>query len=200
MASPIAEIQIVNMVLGWLGVTAIAALDNSSKVATLMSLNFANSKQVLFEECEWTFNTDRVQLFADLTPPVYEYAYRYQVPSYVTRILEAVDGSNNPLNHVIENGWILCNSAMCLVKIQRNDTPASKWTPKFVQAFASHMAKNAAMPLTESNTKMQLYATQYARDLEDAKASDSQQGSGETIYTIALPGRRPHFFKRVNES
>jgi hypothetical protein len=205
----VSTVDICNQALGWLGADPITSLDDSSKEAQLCKENFANLRDTVLEEREWTFAVRRFRLSPMVKKPVYGYAEQFLLPPEVLRVLNipASRGEFGGLpflnggagadtqeglfdwrvESIDEGNVILANISGTAGQITSNIrvraivrvTNEKLWSSMFVQALAQRIAADLAMALTNSFQIARTHWTLYESKLGAAATMDGMQGKSE---------------------
>lgn len=186
------EVSISNMALGWLGGNLITSLDDESTEAALCKANYDICRDAVLEDRDWTFATARQILSALTAAPAFGYAYQYQVPPDLIRILMV---SDEPL-FVHDLDWerqghvIVTDASIVYVKYIKRVEDPSKFTAGFVHALAARLAMEIALPLTNSLDMQSQMVSMYGTKLERAGAMDGMQGKNRQLRVNRLLGVR----------
>lgn len=186
--SMVSETSICNQALAWLGGPQITSLDEDSRFAAWMKINYPFIRDAVLEEGLWSFASVRAKsIVADMDE--WETMYVHPKPDdwiAVKRVYENVE-SNDPAHYLPSEGWVLeqgnvlssC-SVIYLYGIQRiTDTGA--FTPMFVQALAARLAADACIPLTENRLLQRELWILYQQKLRLALSMDGQQAKNERV-------------------
>ena len=185
-------ISICNMALGWLGGNLITSLDDESNEAALCKANYEPCRDAVLEDRDWTFATSR-QILSPLTAsPAFGYAYKYQVPSDLIRILKVSDEPAfvHDFEWERQEDVMLTDAAILYLKYIKRITDPTKFSAGFVHALAARIAMEIALPLTNSPEMHQSMVAMYGTKLERAGAMDGTQGKNEVFRTNRLIGVR----------
>ena len=85
------QVSICNLALGWIGANLITSLDDDNREAQLCKTNFADIRDAVLEEREWTFAVRRLSLAPTVLKPVYGYGNQFLLPPDVIRVLNIPD-------------------------------------------------------------------------------------------------------------
>lgn len=186
------EVSISNMALGWLGGNLIVSLDDDSTEAALCKANYDICRDAVLEDRDWTFATDRRILSALTSAPAFGYAYQYQLPSDLIRILEV---SDEPL-FVHDLQWerqgsvVVTDAAIAYLRYIKRIEDPTKFSAGFVHAVAARLAMEIALPLTNSPEMQSSMISLYGTKLERAGAMDGMQGKNRQLRVNRLIGVR----------
>lgn len=185
------EVSISNMAIGWLGGNLITSLDDASNEAALCKANYAICRDAVLEDRDWTFAMSRKAL-SPLTSTPIGYAYQYQIPSDLIRV---VNFSDEPL-FVHDLHWerqgdvLVTDAAIVYLKYIMRVTDPTKFSSGFVHALAARIAMEIALPLTNSAEMQQSMSQLFGVKLERAGAMDGMQGKNVPLRTSRLIGVR----------
>lgn len=180
------EVSICNQALSWLGVSPILTLDDVTKPAQLCKANYAQLRDTVLEEANWTFATKRFKFQTpEAVAPEYGYTYSFLVPTTTLLIIECNDSAsaqgNYDLDWRYEDNRILTNSPVIYAKCIVQVTDPKKFTNTFRQTLAARIAAELAVPLTESSTKETKMWNLYAAKLGVARSVDGKQGASDRL-------------------
>jgi hypothetical protein len=177
-----ARIDIVNKALGMLGESPITALtDDSDKARTMLNLYYL-TRDALLEAHEWSFAIRQFSPVKSTTDPVWDWAYSYPLPSDIIRLLRVDRGTTNgmtrnQIDHVVMGGNILCNEEPIYCTGIAKIDEEGEYSPLFANAFSYRLAMDAAIPITESNSKHASMVALYAQAMNEAKSRDGMQST-----------------------
>ncbi len=193
MASSVTKTSICNLALGWLRASLITNYDTDEiKEAKLCRANYDRLREAVLEDREWRFATRRFKLAQSAVEPVYGYNYQFQIPPDVIRVL-SVSMSTGKGRHMDDNNvewereedFVLANRPLLFARCTMNLEATTKFSPGFVQAFATRLAAELAPPLTGSNTRQQELMEQYLLLVARGGTRDGMQGKSRN----RRPGR-----------
>ncbi len=203
------EVSICNQAISWLGGNRIVSLDDETVEARLCKTNYDSLRDVVLEARAWTFAIKRLQFAKLATPPIYGFSAAFAIPPSVLSILQATRGpaENNTSigitgpglsRETLRNGkeqriiWqregdtIVCDEAALVGRVILRITDPSKFSPGFVQALAARIAREIAIPLTQSQTMEDKMMIKYEASLADGAVVDGLQGTSNKIRSDAL--------------
>lgn len=189
--SNVSEVSIANQALSWLGEDWITSLNDLSRHAEWMKVNFDPLRRAVLESRMWTFATVRaVSDTADLD--AWGALFKHDIPENwlgVFRVARDIDNCGNPVwdkTYRVEGTNVLSTyDKVYLWGIQDVVDPA-KFSSLFVQTLAARLAADAAIPLTENRElQMDMWAL-YEAKLDEAATRDGQQGWNDTITQTQL--------------
>ena len=162
------------MALSYLGANSIIEITDETEEAKLCLRNYDNTRDAVLEDVNWTFATRRIILGTPCTEsPIFGYGNKFLVPAEVLRIISVND---NQYEWVLEEGFILSDSGMLeVIAVVKVENPHA-FPPSFVTAFASRLAAEIALPITNSPTQMNKMIEMYQAKKLWARANDGRQG------------------------
>jgi len=184
-----ARIDLVNFALSMLGEKAITSLEDDADEARVMKGFYYPARDGLLEEAEWTFATRRFKPPRNAVDPEWGWSAAYPIPSDILRVTAVEDNyvgqtgvstdqqARRSIDHVIENRQILCNADPIFCKGIRRIDDEGIYSGLFFEAFATKLAALAALPITESNTKLQAMVQLHQSFLKTAKTRDGMQNT-----------------------
>ena len=206
------ETEICNIALGYLGARRITSFDveEDSTEWLLCNENYANLRDAVLEEREWTFAVKRVDLDPSTTEIVFGFERLFTKPTDSVRILTVHDDSvirpspittPQPVSRGVHDlpqleGWqvegdfILANAELIHVRYNRRVTQTGSFSATFIQALAQRMAAEFSLPLTESRSLFDKMWASYASKIVMGGVSDGMQGRSRKVRSQALIRRR----------
>lgn len=203
------EVDICNIGLGMLGANQIADFNDGSTEALLCKLQYPLIRDAVLESRAWTFATTRKVIASGVPPdPIPDgWGYAYPVPNDCIRIIQAyvpnpasalvqyvqeqIDGMYTQISWERLKGWFYCNSgptvwAKYIVRI----TDTQQFDSSFIQALATRIAMDLAMPITNNETLLDRYTKLFAAKIQEASGTEGQQGTTQKLQGRTLAARR----------
>lgn len=178
-------VDICNKALGWLGSDRITSLDDPSVGAKLCKDNYAGLRDAVLEESDWSFAIKRVVLAPSAILPTFGYGNKMLLPADCLRVITCSDSANlddeNDLQWETEDGHVMCDVNILYVKYVSSVTDESKFSPTFVEALASRIAADLAIPLSKSRELMSDMWALYGRKVKASSSSNGMQGKNKRI-------------------
>ena len=180
------EVSICNQAISWLGGNLIISLDDESTEAQLCKANYAELRDAVLEEGEWTFATKRFKLLPSPDAPVYGYSHKFEIPNgvlVVKKTTQWADNANdsNEFDWRREENFIVTNVDVVYIKAIVRITDVKKFNATFNQALAARIAADIAIPLTESQPKEDRMWNKYNNSMVLALSIDGMQGKSDRI-------------------
>lgn len=195
MPSGATPLSIANQALSWLGANLITSFDDGTTEANLVKANYDQLRDAVLESYFWSFATIRVKLTAT-TPDAGE-AYPenvFPIPADCLRIWKASSDpefkSGRSGEWKLEGGRISANFSPVFVKYTFRLVDTSRMSPGFTQALAARIATDLALPISESNRKLEAMQALYNLKLHEAKTLDGMQGSNERLRSTWMQNSR----------
>jgi hypothetical protein len=175
--SQINTTDVCNLALSYLGANRITEINDQSVEGQLCAANYDIVRDAMLSRHQWTFATKRFKLTNILAEaPSHGFLYAHQLPEEVLRVIEVND---NVAKWQVEGRAILSDDTVLYIKALVSEPSEAKWSPGFVQAMASRLAFELAMPLTNSRAVSESMLQLHSAKLQAAKASDGMQGYAE---------------------
>lgn len=158
-------------------VTNIDPPDHGSKTAKLAAQWYDDARREALALTDWDFALKRAQISASAAPD-FGWSFSYQLPSDFIRI-STIGDEANPLtseNYKVEGGFILCDESAPLNVVYVSDfEDVTKFSPKFLMAFAKKLSSYIAHGLSGSLNMAAGLSGLADDDMSEAKAIDAQQ-------------------------
>jgi hypothetical protein len=162
-------------------------LDDPSNEASLCKVNYPIARDCVLEEGAWSFASQWAELPKLAEVPVFGPGSLFQLPADALRVFKVDDGSETfRAQWTLHGRKIQMNADRCLALIVYQVTDTSKFSPKFVEAVASRLAGNIAMPITISASVQSAMWELFAIKIRDALNSDNLQGRAQLIRSDTL--------------
>lgn len=187
------ETDCLNDALGQIGAARITAIDDGSINANHCQVFYPSLRDGLLRAHHWNFAMQRMNLAADVTPPVSEYAYAYTLPGDCLKVVDYGGGTpSSPVTWVtdyahwrfiprykIEGRKLLTNDGVVSIRYLKQVTSVGEWDAMFYQAVATLLATKLATAILHDH-KMAVGLQQIGDHLlSQAMAVDGQEGSIE---------------------
>jgi hypothetical protein len=189
-----AEIEICNRALGWVGGNRITSLDanvDKSNEANLCRENYDTSLDVVIEEGAWNFCQRRYKLLPLVSAPAWGYAREFLIPSEVIRMLRVTDSALNfnsgtGVEWKVKEDTIESNAEVlyCIAVVRITDT--TKFSPGMEHALSARMAMDLAIPLTRKNSVLDSMTKLYSKKMSLAMSFETMQGTQDNLNNSAL--------------
>lgn len=180
MASVPSETSIANAALTLLGERLISSIDDNTKTAKLVNERYTPIREDLLRSHPWNFATQRVELGADATAPVWGFDFAYQMPSDLLRLLTVENPGKR--EYRVEGRRIVTDiSAPLQIEYTASITDPQLMDVMFRQAFAGALAADIAESLTGTTSKVdQMLAIRDAK-IRMARYPDGQETTPRQI-------------------
>lgn len=185
------EVSIANRALQLLGADSIISLADDTNRARTMALAYEPVRDAELTRYRWRFTLARAQLPALTTAPLFEFAYQYQVPNDMLRLIEGGDlttsadlsdyRSGASALYSVEGDKILTHiGAPLSIRYIAKITDASLFAPDFAEALSARLADECCERLTQSDSKRQICMEAYKRAIREAKRSNAIQVASQS--------------------
>lgn len=188
------EVDLCNDALGQIGQSPITSLSDGSTNANYATTFYPNLRDSLLMNTNWTFNRKRVQLAQLPTPPLYEFAYQYQLPADFLKLVEYLGDAFNPNTanvlqlfdtntdpsferYKVEGRTLLTNDSIVFITYSKQITDPNFFSPLLYQCMTSWLAAKLASAINK-DSKLSMSLLKVAMDLlSEAMSVDGQQDS-----------------------
>lgn len=179
-------VQISNIALGMIGESPITSFNDNLDTARAVNLRYESVRDTVLRAHYWNFAKKRQQLAKLTTPPAFGYDAQFQLPSDWLRMV-AVNPTRGGLSvrspdYKIEGLRLLLNDADSakIVYIARiEDT--TKWDALATEAFATRLASELAISITQNRALADQMSAQYERKMAEARSADAMDEPAEQI-------------------
>lgn len=145
------------------------------KRAILVATQYPFIRDSLLYEFQWKFAIKRATLTVDATPPLYQWLFRYELP---TDCLRSLDLECSGQKFEIEDGYLLCDTDTSInLRYITKVTDTEKFDPGFCELLASVLAHDIAYNLVQSVSLKNEIGEKADMLLRKARSFHSQQGS-----------------------
>lgn len=169
------NISICNGALMAIGAERISSLTESSEEAAVCNERFAHVRDAVLQMFPWNCCTYRKTLTQDSTAPIYDYQYRYLLPTSplcfsVLEVYETDDWR-------IEEDYLVTDSSeVNILYIGKNTDPA-KYPPYLAELISARLAVDIAYKLTGSSEVAGNAAKIYNYKMQEALELEGRQGN-----------------------
>lgn len=184
----ISDVSICNRALDLLGADPITSLEDGSKAGNLCRRNFEAVRNQVLRAYPWNSAMRRASLPALSTAPAWGYARQFQLPEgpsperclRVYRLEGEIDGAT--LDWKVIGRTIQTDEAAPLnIEYIAEITDPAQFDPLLAEAIAGQLGVYLAANLTESGSRMEVAKDYLKEVLRQARETDAQEGSVETI-------------------
>lgn len=184
-------VDICNDAIGRVGGRGITSLEDEATEARECKKKFPIYRDMLLEEFDWRFATQRFELAANVDEPVYEYGYSFTLPSQVMRVLNASDGSDTAIEWQAEGRTILTGyeGPLYVKAIVRVDDP-TVWPALFRDALSYRLAAEICVPLSGDKSLYQFLDAKAEMLVKRAQNRDGGQGRSRVTTMNDITGAR----------
>jgi len=165
------KIEITNAALIAVGSDIIASLSDQTTEAQVVNTIWDQARRSLLRANLWNFATKRVELAQSVTPPSFDYAYRYALPSDHIRTVQVFTDTD----YKVENGFVVTNSERCQLKYIADIVDVNLWASDFCEVMSAKLAAEIAFPLTKDLKVSQLMYSLFQEKLQAAIWIDASE-------------------------
>lgn len=186
----VTQVGICNLALTRIGCDSITSITQETKSARLLNAIWDHKRDEFLRKHRWNFATKRATLAPTGADPEFGYDYEYDLPNDCLRVLEP-DDSDESIDHVIEDGKLLCDeSTLDLSYIYRNTNYAA-WDSLAASAFAWELASEIAYSMTQSLALAESCEKKARAVLAEARNADGSEGTmGAVVANTWTDARR----------
>lgn len=168
------SISIANRALTYLNSSRITSLTDSSENARKINAIYKDTRDALLAEHVWNFaRTEATLSLLDETVTfTSEWTYIYQLPGDVINVIR-MEGD---ARFAIKGRKVYTNESSCKIEYVKRVEDEGQFTPAFIEAFATRLARDLAYGITEDNTVVGNMTAAHERALNQAKWADAQEG------------------------
>ena len=178
-------VNICNSALNLLGGSTISALTEDTKNARLCNQRYEPVRNRVFRGHNWNCLIKRVQLAANSTDPVVEYAKSYALPSDCLRVLKIHNGTTDSiasdLDYKIEGKNIVTDETTVYLVYIALDTDPNNYDAYLREAISHQLAADLAYAITNNATLANNYMTRADERLREARFIDATENSLDTV-------------------
>ncbi|MCK8784330.1 hypothetical protein M0638_08060 [Roseomonas sp. NAR14] len=169
-----------------IGAQPIASLEEGTAEAEVAANLYPATRDALLSAHPWGFASAQATLPRLAASPVADYAYAFQVPADLMRVLSAgACGRGSGLAYRLDEQRLLCDSpTVVLSYLFRPDE--SRFPPHFAAALVARLAAEFCLPLTENSSRTDMLYRRADAELEAARLVDSQQDTPRAITDFPL--------------
>lgn len=195
----VSEIQICNMALRRLGLKTISSMSEGSQEARDCSLYYAQFRDAVLRDHDWTFARRRRSLASFAIPDDYagKYLYGYILPSDCLKPLKVYEqnGSTPQEFELFRAGtgsrFLMTDIPYVILKYTMAVIDPTWFDSEFIEALSRKLASILAVPLVKNSKLMEYWEHAYLVALDMAKVSNvtEQDPTKETDETPWITAR-----------
>ena len=178
-------VNICNSALNLIGASTISALTEDTKNARLCNQRYEPVRNRVFRGHNWNCLIKKVQLAANSTDPVMEYAKSYALPSDCLRVLKIHNGTTDSiasdLDYKIEGKNIVTDETTVYLDYIALDTDPNNYDVYLREAISHQLAADLAYAITNNATLANNYMTRADERLREARFIDATENSLDTV-------------------
>ncbi len=203
------EVSICNQALSWLGANPIISLDDETNEARLCKANYEPLRDAVLEARAWTFAVKRIQFARLAQDPLYGFSAAFAIPTSVLTILQVTSGPSSVNSAVsttgpalsrenLRNGeerriiWqregntVVTDELSIVGRVIERIVDPSRFSPGFTQTLAARIARELAIPITQSQTLEDKMVAKFEHSLAEGGVVEGIQGTSNKIRSDAL--------------
>jgi hypothetical protein len=163
---------IFNRALTELGASPVSSPTESTKGATLCRNNYEAVRDEVVAAFPWTCAVQRAELAMLSSAPPWGWAYQYQLPGDVARVLEVYPDAP----HAIEGTALLTDQETVSIRYIAKVTDPALFDAPLAEAISYKLAAVCAYSLTNNPSLKKIMEELYAMRLRGAEAADVTEG------------------------
>lgn len=171
-----------------LGAQTITSLSDTSDKAVLCLNLYPQIRDSVLRSHPWNCCIKRVQIAANATAPLFDYAYSYNLPADWLRTI-AVGEYGQETDYRCEGRLILSDESPLKMRYIAL-TDETTWHSGLVEAVTMALAEALAYPITQSASMQQAMAQKAKVSMKRARAEDGQEDPPETLGDFRLLAAR----------
>lgn len=181
--------DLLNGSLSLIGASRISDIDDGSVNANHCKVFYPPLLDNCLRSAHWNFATGRAVLSPDVVPPLFEFAFSYQLPSDYLKMREYNGGTVNMSSlvlweglwlrrYVIEGQKLLSNEATPNIVYTRRESNPNLWAPDFYQMIMHWLGSFLANAIPKDGKKADSLLSAALKEFRpSALAADGQEGT-----------------------
>lgn len=154
-------------------------MEDASPQASYCKRFYDQTRDEVLQSSRWNFATKRAILSQLSEVPISEWAIQYQLPEDCLAVsqMNGFQYTEREGNFEVEGGRLLTNADSASIKYIGRVEDSNLFTPLFIEAFATKLAANLAVPLTNSNSTAEAMTAKFTRlTAPSARRADANEG------------------------
>lgn len=174
-------VSICNMALGKIGAQGITAITEASDNARACNRFYEPVRDELLRRHPWNFAINRATLAQLADAPAYGYDHAYQLPAnpYCLRVLELYEERDSGYDFLIEGRRLITDSDTARIKYIGQVTDPSQFDSTFVEALATRLAAEVAIPVTGESGIAEAMLKLAEMKITEAIGNDGLEGQAD---------------------
>lgn len=149
--------------------------DETTRLARACRAVWDTARQATLRANDWNCCTARAQLAALEDAPPFGFAYAFNLPGDLLRLVDVTGPLENYRDWTLEGGQLLANYAPLQIIYVADVTDPERWDSKLAEAIATKMAAMIAVNVTGDVTVADQLQRQFDRLTIDAQAADATE-------------------------
>jgi hypothetical protein len=184
------EVSISSDALIKIGANPISSFEEGTAEAIAVSNIYHNVKRNMLASHPWNFATTKQELPRLDKLPTSDYAYAYQLPNDLIRIISAGSGQKSfGMEYKVIGSELECDYEEVIIKYIRN-VEEPNFPEYFKNALTFNLASELTIPLTESTNRAGYFKGLSEQALRKAKLIDAQEETNSAIEDYTLINAR----------
>lgn len=165
------QVEIANFAIIQLGGNPISSLTEDTNEAKVIKAIWDQSRRELLRTNSWNFAIKRQLLAQSVTPPGYDFSYRYALPSDLIRTIQVYNDSD----YKIEGRFVITNSQSCSLKYVADIKDVNEWSSDFCSLMSMKLAADIAYAITKNETLAKSMYQAYTIKLTETRFADASE-------------------------
>lgn len=181
----ISSTDIANAALIRIGSKPINSFQDNTDTSNTVAVRYDMSRQTVLRSHPWNCAMARAQLSPLSTPPVFGWAFQFQLPVDCLRVVKVNDRARDDWWRV--EGRLLLTSNIFMtdttlnLQYTQNVTNVAQFDALLCEAISAHLAWKICWKITQDQQLTDALAKEYVDTIRSAKLPDSQEASTRAI-------------------
>lgn len=180
------DVQLCSRALIRIGAAPIASFSDPGAEEQVASLLYGPARDALLSAYGWSFAVRQSALTMLGTAPVADYAHAFQLPSGFLRSLSAGNGGAGRGLNFRMSGGVLHTDADSVVLTYIARVAEADCPPYFDQALIMRLAAEFVIPVTENNSRAEVFYKLAEQEFQRARQIDAQQDTPNRLERFSL--------------
>jgi len=169
------NVSLCNGALMSIGAERISSLTESSEEAAVCNERFQNVRDAVLQLFPWNCCTYRKTLTQDATKPIYDYQFRYLLPT--SPLCLSVLEMDETDDWKIEEDFLVTDTSVANILYIGKNTDPAKYPPYLAELISARLAVEIGYKLTGSTDVQANAAKMYNYKLQEAIELEGRQGN-----------------------
>jgi hypothetical protein len=176
-------LNICNTALLLANANTINSLTDSTREAAMCNSIYETVKDATLQKHPWSFSLFQEQLAKTTNTPLFDYAYEYQLPTKLLRVLKISTPPGNDYR-VLKDKLL---SSVDGVEVLYQKDPGEEFYPAYFRVVLEYrLAQKLSLALVQDQNMADRFQQEYLLTMREARGIDSQGSPNLTIDETAL--------------